>query len=240
MVLEYDGRPFAGWQIQDGVRTIQGEVEAALAPLLGHFARVRAAGRTDAGVHAAMQIAAFRTRAQRSAKAIRDGLNARLPPEVACLAADPVGDGFDPRHSPHTKTYRYTWLVAPARSPLRRGRSWHVRRPLRVVDMREGALRLQGTHDFSSFRAAGCSSTHPVRTLEAVRVVQQRDEVHLEVMGTGFLRHMVRIIAGCLFEVGRGRHPSAWMGEVLQARDRARAGKTAPAQGLLLKRIDYR
>lgn len=239
LVLEYDGEPFAGWQLQAGQPTVQGAVEAALEPLLGHAVRIGGAGRTDSGVHAAMQVACFVTETERTPKAIRDGLNARLPASVACLEAAPVPVTFDPRHAPHTKTYRYTWLVSPTRRPLRQGRAWHVRQALNVAAMRGAALALQGTHDFSSFRAAGCSATHPVRTVEQVRVRSEGDEIWLQILGTGFLRHMVRIVAGTLHEVGRGRRDEAWFRDVLEARDRGRAGRTAPPQGLLLERIDY-
>lgn len=237
--LEYDGAPFAGWQLQPNARTVQGELEAALLPLLGHPARVAGAGRTDAGVHAAMQVATFVSSAPREPHAIRDGLNARLPLEIACTQALVVPGDFDPRRDPHTKRYRYTWLVRSSRSPLRRSRAWHVRAPLDLGAMQQAVACLVGTHDFSSFRAAGCSAKHPNRTLEGATVQAAGDEIHLIMMGTGFLRHMVRIVAGSLYDVGRGRRPVGWLSELLAARDRSRAGKTAPPHGLLLERIVY-
>lgn len=239
IVLEYDGAPFVGWQLQPGRPSVQGAVEAALEPLVGHPARVAAAGRTDSGVHAAMQVAVFVTSASRSPRAIRDGLNARLPDEVACLAAEIVPASFDPRHSPHVKTYRYSWLITPTRRPLRRDRAWRIRGPLDVAAMHEAATLLLGTHDFTSFRAAGCTAAHPVRTIEGAEVRAHEDEVHLRVRGTGFLRHMVRNIAGSLHEVGRGTREVSWLPEILAARDRGRAGRTAPAHGLLLECITY-
>ncbi len=186
-----------------------------------------------------MQVASFVTPVARSPKAVRDGLNAHLPAEIACLEASPVRAAFDPRRSPHTKVYRYTWLTSPTRRPLRAGRVWHVRHPVDVAAMAEAAACLQGTHDFSSFRAAGCSARHPIRTVAGVEVHDHDDEVWLLVQGTGFLRHMVRIVAGTLLEVGRGRRPPPWVEEVLRATDRGAAGRTAPAQGLLLERITY-
>ncbi len=186
-----------------------------------------------------MQVATFVTRTVRTPQAVRDGLNARLPAEIACLSAEPVHASFDPRRDPHTKTYRYTWLISDAPRPLRRGRAWRSRRQLDVQRMAESVLCLIGTHDFTSFRAAGCSATHPVRTIMDATVVVSGDEVHLRLLGTGFLRHMVRIVAGSVHEIGQGRQEASWLREVLEARDRGRAGRTAPAQGLLLERIVY-
>jgi tRNA pseudouridine38-40 synthase len=190
-------------------------------------------------VHAAMQVVSFTSEVERSPKSVRDGLNARLPETVACVQAEVVPDAFDPRHSPHRKTYRYRWLVRPSRSPLRRGQVWHVRAELDVDAMAAGVAHLVGSYDFSSFRASGCTATHPNRTVEAAAIERVGDEVHLTMVGTGFLRHMVRIVAGTLYEVGRGARPPGWVAEVLAARDRARAGRTAPAAGLLLERIEY-
>jgi tRNA pseudouridine38-40 synthase len=236
--LEYDGSAFAGWQLQSNATTVQSAVEDALQRLLGHPARVSAAGRTDT-VHAEWQIACFDTEVERSAKAVRDGLNAHLPPTVACVDAERVPDGFDPRHAPHTKTYRYTWLVRSARSPLRAGRVWLVRPPLRVDAMHEAVQHVVGTHDFRTFRAVGCTATHTIRTVRSAEVRASGDEVHLRIRGTGFLRHSVRILAGTLYDVGRGTKPPGWIAEVLAGRDRTRAGRTAPAEGLVLERIDY-
>lgn len=239
VLLEYDGSDWAGWQRQESAPTIQGAVEAALQRLLGHPARVTVAGRTDAGVHAAGQVACFMTQVQRSPQAMRDGLSAQLPASVACLRADPVPDVFDPRRAPHRKTYLYTWLVRSTRSPLRAGRVWHLRRPLDVAAMDQAARILVGTHDFSSFRASGCSARTTVRTIWRCWVEAHDDEVRLRMVGTGFLRHMVRIVAGTVLEVGRGRREPDWVADVLAAGDRRRAGRTAPPRGLLLERIDY-
>lgn len=239
ITLEYDGAEFAGWQLQPGQPTIQGAVEQALEPLLGHCARVGAAGRTDAGVHAAMQVASFVTSTERTPTAIRNGLNARLPDAIACIDAERVPISFDPRHAPHTKTYRYTWVVGATRRPLRRGRAWRVPEPLDVDAMAEAARCLLGTHDFTSFRASGCTARHAVRTVQDAIVTRASDEVHLRMLGTGFLRHMVRNVAGSLYDVGRGRWSPDWLAEVLAAKDRGRAGRTAPARGLLLEHIDY-
>lgn len=237
--LEYDGAPWAGFQLQPNAPTIQAELERALGTLLAHPARVHAAGRTDTGVHALQQVVVVDTAAVRTPHQVREGLNALLDASIACVAARPVPDTFDPRHAPHVKTYVYTWCDRPARSPLRRGRAWMSRRPLDAAAMHDAVGCLVGTHDFSSFRAEGCTSTHPVRTIPAASVARHDDEVRLVVCGTGFLRHMVRILAGTLTEVGLGRRPVDHVASVLAARTRSRAGQTAPAHGLCLASIAY-
>lgn len=237
--LEYDGSAFVGWQLQPRGRTVQGVVEEALARILGHPVRVQAAGRTDTGVHAEQQVVAFNTPVQRDARAMVRGLNGNLPEDVACLAAEQVPLAFDPRRAPHTKRYRYRWLDRDVRSPLRRHRAWHVTRPLDAERMHEAVQALVGQHDFTTFRATGCSAAHPIRTLERAAVERIGDEVHLIVEGTGFLRHMIRIVAGSLTEIGQGRRPPGWMGDILAARDRRQAARTAPAHGLTLDWIRY-
>jgi tRNA pseudouridine38-40 synthase len=238
IVLEYHGAGFDGWQLQPGRRTIQGVVEEAAAKLLGHEVRVAASGRTDAGVHAEGQVASFVTDVPRDERAVREGFNHFLPEDVACVGAERVPDHFDPRHWAWGKRYRYTWVDRPARSPLRRDRAWHVRK-LDHERMAEAARCLVGRHDFSSFRAAGCAAKDPVREMEAWDVTRRGDEVHLEARGHGFLRHMVRIVAGTLTQVGLGKRDPAWVAEVLAARDRTVGGLTAPAHGLTLVSVTY-
>jgi tRNA pseudouridine38-40 synthase len=237
--LEYDGSGFAGWQLQPDQPTVQGALEGALASLVGESVRVRGAGRTDAGVHALQQVAHFDCEAVRSERGMRDGLNAKLPDTVACLEATPVSDTFSARHSPHTKTYCYRWLVRAARPALLRDRCWHERRGLDVAAMARAVEPLVGTHDFTSFRAQGCSAKHPVRTIEGVSVTAAGDLVELRIQGTGFLRHMVRILAGTLHEVGRGKRSEEELIGAVRALDRRAAGRTAPAGGLLLESIHY-
>ncbi len=237
--LEYDGSAFAGFQLQPNANTVQAELERALSVLLAHPARVHAAGRTDTGVHARQQVVVVDSWAARSPHQIREGLNALLPEAIACLSARVVPDDFDPRHAPHAKTYVYTWCDRVARSPLRRGRAWMIRRPLDADAMDRAVAAIVGTHDFSSFRAEGCTSTHPVRTVPRAAVLRDDDEVRLTVEGTGFLRHMVRILAGTLTDVGLGRRPEDHVARVLAERRRSAAGQTAPPHGLCLVSIRY-
>lgn len=228
-----------GWEIQRTGRSVQGEIEAALAQLLQHPARVAVSGRTDAGVHAEAQVASFVTHADRSEETIRDGLNALLPEDVACRRAEQVPLDFDPRRHARRKHYRYRWLDSRVRSPLRRGRVYQVRQALDVEAMASACAYFSGTHDFAAFRAAGCGARTTVRTFPAWQVSRVDDEVHLDAFGHGFMRHTVRIVAGTLTEVGRGARDSVWVGRALSSGRRADAGPTAPAHGLTLVSVSY-
>ena len=237
--LEYDGTPYAGWQVQPHMVTVQSEIERALAKFLGHSARISGAGRTDSGVHARQQVGSFETYEERNPNQVREGLNMFLPDAISVYEATIVPDSFHPRHTPHVKTYRYRILTSAARSPLRHQRCWHGGRTLHVDSMVMAAEHLVGTHDYSSFRASRCTAPNAVRTIETLQVRQVGDEVHVEVQGNGFLQHMVRIIAGSLVDVGEEREKPSWMVEVLAARDRRFAGRTLPAHGLELAAISY-
>ena len=238
LVLEYDGGAFAGWQRQHGQRTVQGVVEEALAAFWGHEAHITVSGRTDAGVHAEAQVGSFLTSIEREERAVREGLNYHLPRDVSVVSAQFVEDRFHARYWSWGKHYRYTYLARTSRSPLREARSWHVR-DLDAALMAEGARHLVGRHDFSSFRAHGCAAAHAVRTVESLDVSVQGDLIVADVRGQGFLRHMVRIIAGTLANVGTGRIAPGRVAEILAAKDRALAGKTAPPQGLTLVEVRY-
>jgi tRNA pseudouridine38-40 synthase len=237
--LSWHGGAFVGWQRQAQGRSIQAVVEAALGEVLGgEEVRLDVAGRTDAGVHALHQVAAFETRVVRTPDAMRRGLNARLPRDVVCLSATVQGRDFDPRGWTLRKHYRYRLLERETRCPLREPLLWHWGRPLAVDQMAAAAALLVGRHDWTSFRATGCGAHSPTRKLEALTVHRVDDEVWIEAQGNGFLRHQVRIIAGTLVEVGRGAQQPEWVVGLLAARDRSLAGPTAPAQGLWLVSVE--
>jgi tRNA pseudouridine38-40 synthase len=237
-LLAWDGSAYGGWQLQPHVETVQGVVERVLARMLNRDrVVVRAAGRLDAGVHAQGQVVAFEVTAPRTLRALHRGLNGLLPADIACLAMGAVPADFDPRRVNHGKTYRYRFLVRPSRCPFRRGHVWHVGRELDCNAMQVAARHLLGQHDFTSFRASGCTARHPVRRIRSVQIQDRGDEVHLVVDGEAFLRHQVRIIAGCLAEVGLWRQPSEWLAELIEVRDRTLAARTAPAAGLSLERV---
>lgn len=235
ITLSWDGRGFHGWQRQPQGPTIQQAVEEALSRVLGGApVRVTASGRTDAGVHALAQVASFQTAVERSPTAIRRGLNANLPSQVACLGASLAPAGFYARTWSVRKLYRYRILDREVHCPHRRGQAWHRRRRLDLDAMSSAAEALVGTHDFSSFRASGCTAAHPVRCLESASIQRQGDEVHLEFIGNGFLRHQVRIMTGTLVHVGYGRWSPSELVGILHATDRTTAGPTAPPHGLWL------
>jgi len=240
MAVEYDGAGFAGWQIQPVERTVQGEIEAALARLLGHDTRAIAAGRTDAGVHARGQVVCFHTDRLLSPDVVRRALNALLDKDLAIRGVDVVADDFDPRRSARRRSYEYRIWNELVRSPFATRHAWHIARPLDVEAMRRAAAHLVGEQDFSSFRAAGCDAHHPVR-----RVFDSdwtRDEQGLlayRVTATAFLRHMVRNIVGTLVEVGHAKRAADSVPALLAARDRGLAGATAPPHGLCLTAVEY-
>ena len=238
--LEYDGTRFAGWQVQPGQVTIQSELEAAVRHVFADPGiRVIASGRTDAGVHALGQVVCFRAKAKRRPDQVCMGLNSHLPPEIACLEAAVAHPDFHAQLSAVGKLYRYVLRTGTTRSPLQRDRSWQLRYALDLPAMVSALKSIEGRHDFSSFRAAGCASKSPIRTLHRAQLLVQEEGLWIEFYGEGFLRHMVRNIVGSLHDVGRHKHPPEWFGELMQARDRNLAGATAPPGGLFLVRVDY-
>lgn len=239
-LLAWDGGAYGGWQLQPNTETIQGVVERVLARIMSvDRVPVEAAGRLDAGVHARGQVVSFPLLAPRSPLAVWRGLNGLLPPDISCLALAVAEPGFKPRRSNVGKHYRYRVLARPVACPFRRGGAWHERRPLDVSAMMAAASHLEGRHDFTSFRASGCTAAHPVRGIHTVQVVAVGDEVHIDVHGEAFLRHQVRIMAGTLVEVGLGRRSPDSVAETLAARDRTKAGRTAPAHGLWLEQVKF-
>jgi tRNA pseudouridine38-40 synthase len=241
LVLEYDGGGYCGWQRQPDVLSIQEHVEDAVAHVLGVDTRVAviASGRTDAGVHALGQVCSFRTNIERRPINLLEGMNSHLPEDIAVLEAAQAHVDFHAQRSAIGKLYRYVIRQGPGRSALRRGRHWGVRWPLHIDDMRAGLAHVVGTHDFTSFRAAGCSANSPVRRVDRAEIRVVDDEIWFEIYGGGFLRHMVRNLVGSVLEVGRGRREPAWIGELLALRDRREGGRTVPGCGLFLVRVDY-
>ena len=240
LVVEYDGTNLAGWQRQDNAPTVQQHLEEALAQLLQHETPVVGASRTDAGVHARGQIATFRTEKTIPLHGIRRGLNTLLPEAIAIRGADEVGEDFHARFSATGKHYRYTLLVRADRSPRWRFRAWHHPDELSLAAMQDAARHLVGEHDFSAFRAAGCTAKTALRRVDSVTITRpERDLLEVDVRGNAFLRHMVRILVGTLSEVGTGKRPASEVSEILASKDRTRAGITAPALGLELIAVHY-
>jgi len=238
-VLEYDGSGFAGWQQQAHGRTVEAELKRAVKAVTGQDLKVYAAGRTDAGAHAEGQVVSFQTDGRISPHRLVAALNARLPADVAVLSGEEVPDEFHARYSAKWRRYRYRYLDRSSRPALERGRCWHVRGALDVDAMSAAAKALAGKHDWTSYCSASEPADSRVREMRSARVVRRGDVVELELVAEGFLRGLARSIAGALAEVGRGRRPPEWVGEVLEARDRRRAAKTAPAGGLTLMEVIY-
>jgi len=239
IVVEYDGTDFAGWQRQDGQSTVQGCLEQALRKMTGQAIIVRGAGRTDAGVHAEGQVASVEVSSRIPALGFLRGINTNVPPAIAVLEVTDMPAGFNARHDARGKIYRYQVWNHPVRSPRVARRSWHVYDPLDTHALREAAARLVGEHDFRSFRSADCDRKNTVRIMRRFEVRREGTMISLEVEGTAFLRNMVRILAGTLVAVGKGRMTPDQVASLLTNFDRTQAGVTAPACGLTLARVIY-
>lgn len=239
VVLEYDGTGYAGWQRQLNVPTIQATVEEALAAIAHTRLTIVGAGRTDAGVHALGQVASFRTDRGLSQRAWLRALNAHLPPDISVQSVEEVPDDFHARYSARGKLYEYHLLNRPERAPLLRNRAWLLYKPLDLAAMAEAAAYLIGSHDFSSFQTAPTDNENPRCRLNRSDLQRRGDLIVLAFQADRFLKQMVRTMVGTLVEVGQGKRTPADMQRVLAARSRAAAGRTAPAHGLYLMRVEY-
>jgi tRNA pseudouridine38-40 synthase len=244
LTLSYDGTDYAGWQIQPRQRTVQQTLEEVVEKITGFRSSILASGRTDAGVHALGQVASFRSATQLSVDVLQRAINAQLPQDIAVHCAEDVPDGFNPIRHAVRKRYRYLVFDGPVRDVFQLRYTWHwVYGRLNVEAMQRAAASLVGTHDFSSYETSGAPRKSSIRTIHAIDIERGRGEragmVILEVEANGFLYNMVRNIVGTLVEVGRGAESEGWPQEVLVARDRCRAGRTAPPQGLFLLWVEY-
>jgi tRNA pseudouridine38-40 synthase len=240
LTIEYDGTPFAGWQRQDNGPSVQQAIEEAILRFCGEPAVVHGAGRTDAGVHAAGQVAHVDLPSATAPSTMRDAINFHLrPAPIVVVEAAVVADDFHARFSARGRRYRYRIMDRPAPPALERGRVWWTPLPLDVDRMAEAAALLEGNHDFTSFRSTMCGARFAQRTLDAVTVRRVGTEIVVEAEARSFLHNQVRIISGTLKRVGEGKWTAADVAEALAARDRTRAGPTAPACGLCLIGVDY-
>jgi tRNA pseudouridine38-40 synthase len=249
ITLAYDGTAFVGWQRQAAGTSIQGLLEEALAGLDQTAVIVFGAGRTDAGVHALGQVASFSLKRTIDGPSLVRSLNASLPDSVRVLAADVVPETFHARYDARRKTYRYRMWNGDVLNPFERHYVWHIHGPLDRDAMAAAAALIEGRHDFAGFQARSGRTRSSDREVFSSRMIAAPcppfspcpllPSIVYEISGSGFLRHMVRNVVGTLVEIGRGRRPIAWMSEVLEGRDRTKAGPTAPARGLLLVSVDY-
>jgi len=230
--LSYRGQAYHGWQSQPDGRTVQDAVEAALAAFAAEPVATVCAGRTDSGVHALNQVVHVDTALQRDPFSWVRGTNRYLPRDVAVQWCQPVGQGFHARNSARGRRYRFIVLEATTRPALEHGLVGWVFRPLDAQAMQAAAAQVLGEHDFSSFRAAGCQSPTPVKTLRSLEISRRGAYWRFDFDANAFLHHMVRNLMGCLLAVGSGRKRPEWMAEVLAARRRDAAAPTFPAEGL--------
>jgi len=236
--VEYDGGAFSGYQQQHNASTVQEVLQRALSQVADHPVSLHAAGRPDAGVHATGQVLSFRTTAQRSAYGWRSGANSLSPEAVTVTWVQPVDDDFHPRFSAVARRYMYLYYESPMRSALLD--RYAVRSDsLNDETMHRAGQRMLGERDFSSFRAAGCQSSTPFRRVDRVSVHRCGSLVVLDIQANAFLLHMVRNIAGALWEIGLGHRQPDWLADVLEARDRTLCSPTAPPQGLYLTEVSY-
>jgi tRNA pseudouridine38-40 synthase len=240
LTIEYDGAPFSGWQIQDNALTVQGVLESAVKAMTGEDARVHGAGRTDAGVHALGQVAHLDLQKEVRFDKLRDGLNFYLRPHpVGVLSAEHVADDFEARFSAIRRHYLYRIINRRADLAIEAGRAWRVARPLDTDAMHEAAQRLVGKHDFTTFRAVECQAKSPVKTLDALDVIRDGDDIRITSHARSYLHHQVRSMVGSLVWVGEGRWSADDLAAALAAKDRTACGVVAPPDGLYLVRVDY-
>jgi tRNA pseudouridine38-40 synthase len=240
--IEYDGGPYAGWQRQDGPRSVQEALEQAVAAFCGQAVALRAAGRTDAGVHASAQVAHVDLDRDWRPDTVRDALNAHLKlagDRIAVLAARIVPETFDARFSAAGRRYLYRILNRRAPPALEKGRVWWVPGPLDASAMREAAQVLVGRHDFTTFRSAQCQANSPVRTLERLDVRRDGELIEIRAAARSFLHNQVRSMVGSLKRVGDGSWSAADLAAALAARSRAACGQVAPPDGLYLVGVTY-
>jgi tRNA pseudouridine38-40 synthase len=250
LVIEYDGTRYLGWQSQKSGGTIQDILSETIFGILGERVRLTGASRTDAGVHALGQTAVFATASGLEHTVVMRALNAKLPRDIRIIESEEVGSTFHPRYNAIRKSYFYLISADKRQSAFLSPFLWELKTDLDIDAMKEAALHLSGQHDFSSFMGSGCGSKTQVRTVHALDITQcgelsfmtasiRGDFIRLRIEANAFLRHMARNFVGTLAEVGRGRISPGTVKDILRARDRQKAGPTAPAKGLFLEKITY-
>lgn len=240
LTIEYDGRPYRGFQAQALLPSVQGAIEKAVLGFTGETIRIHAAGRTDTGVHATGQVIHVDLEKAWPADVVRDALNAHLRPEpIAVLDAEDAPNDWHARFSATERRYLYRILNRPAPPALDKGRVWHVRKPLDAAAMHDAAQALTGHHDFTTFRDMQCQAKSPMKTLDVADVRREGEEVHVTFASRSFLHRQVRSMVGTLAEVGIGRWTKADLVAALEARDRTACGPVAPADGLYLTGVGY-
>lgn len=238
ITIQYNGKNYCGWQKQNNSPGIQGTIEKAIFDITREEVKITGSGRTDAGVHALGQVANFKINSQIPVDRIPNALNAKLPKDISIVKAEEVDEDFHSRYSAKKKTYRYQIYNSLYRSPIYADISYPVKYDLDIDKMKKEAKSLIGTYDFKGFMSSGSSVIDTVRTIYNIEVSKSEDLIIIEIEGNGFLYNMVRIIAGTLVDIGRGRIAEK-MSTIIESKSRSMAGHTAPAHGLFLKKVDY-
>jgi len=238
--IEYNGSHFNGWQIQSqDARTVQEQVQLALGKIAIHPISLICAGRTDTGVHATAQVAHFDTTVERELKAWVMGGNIHLPDDVSIIWAKKVDEDFSARFSAFKRSYRYVILNRRARTAIHSKQVTWIYDDLNVEAMHEAAQAMLGKQDFSSFRSSKCQASNAIRIMHSINVFRDGDYIFLDICANAFLHHMVRNIVGSLLMIGRGEQSVTWMADLLEVKDRTKAGPTAQAAGLYLVAVEY-
>lgn len=239
LIIEYDGKSFNGWQKQPNKLNIQGEIEKAIGEITGEEIDLIASGRTDAGVHSLGQTANFKTNSNIPIEKFPIAINSKLKKSIVIKSAEEVDERFHSRYSVKSKKYRYTINNSQYGSAIYRDMEYHFPFDLDVQKMQEAAQFFEGEHDFKAFKASGTSSKSSVRTIFKAEVIKNEDRIYIELTGNGFLYNMVRIISGTLVDVGTGKIKSEEIKDIIESKERIRAGKTLPARGLCLVEVNY-
>ncbi len=250
LTLQYDGTAYSGWQVQKNNTTVQGLLEDAVFAVTGEKSKVTGASRTDAGVHAFEQVASFITNSKLEPQVFLRAINAHLPQDIRVIKSDECSPDFHPRYDAKNKTYSYLISRCGAYSVFLKRYSWQMPYQLNCDAMREAGHYLLERHDFSSFRASGCKAKNPVREVTEIEITESGSTdffgfkfnapvIRIRIQANAFLRHMARNIVGTLVDIGKGRIEPEKIKEILEAKDRRAAGKTAPARGLFLEKIVY-
>ncbi len=239
LIIEYDGKSFNGWQKQPTKLNIQGEIEKAIEEITGEKVDLTASGRTDAGVHSLGQTANFKTESQIQIEKFAKAINSKLKKSIVIKSAEEVDERFHSRYSVKSKTYRYIINNSDNGTAIYRGLEYHIPMKLDVKKMQEAMKFFEGEHDFKGFKASGTSSKSSVRTIYKGEVKHEGERIIIEVTGNGFLYNMVRIIAGTLVDVGLEKIKPEEIPEIIESKDRTKAGKTLPPHGLYLLKVEY-
>lgn len=239
LTIEFDGTNYSGWQRQNNAVTVQQKLEEAIQKTTGSFSEVIGASRTDAGVHARGFVCNFFTNSKIPGSNFKMALNGVLPKDIVVLNAREVNESFHSRFNSLGKKYVYTIITGNNRPAIGRQYVYYFRRKLNIDNMKSSCKYFIGTHDFSAFKKKGSSAKSSVRTIRELTIVQENNLIKFSIVGNGFLYNMVRIIVGTLLEVGVGRFSPEYVKDILESKDRSKAGKPAPALGLCLEKVFY-